>query len=137
LKADGSNPATFNPHDVEHAAKRLIKHYGRAHRRDDVKRLHTEIARAFEHFASLSDPMLASAVLQTAVNSYRAAGSPAESQRVRVLMQEKTNQARTQMQPISTEIKITLDDMEASCRYDLNCPRPSCRRYSPECIRQR
>jgi hypothetical protein len=91
---DASKPESFNPHTVQDAAKRLIRHYARLHRPNDVKRLHEAIARGFEHFAGLGDAMLASAVLQTSVNAYRDAGLSEESQRVRILMQEKIGQAR-------------------------------------------
>src|ERR1019366_1986867 len=73
---DASKSQSFNPHVVQDAAKRLIRHYTRIQRSDDVRRLHTTVARAFEHFASLGDAMIASAVLQTAVNAYRNAGMP-------------------------------------------------------------
>lgn len=112
-RSDTTDPDTFNPHDVQDAANRLIKHYVRVKRPNDVKRLHEVVARAFEHFASLGDAMLASAVLQTTVNAYRAAGLKDESQRARRLMQEKTQQARGEMRTISSEFEITKDDMEA------------------------
>jgi lysyl-tRNA synthetase, class I len=112
-RSDKTKPDTFNPHDVQAAADRLIKHYGRVKRPNDVKRLHESVARAFEHFSSLGDAMLASAVLQTSVNSFKAAGMRDESQRVRRLMQEKTKQARSEMRTISSEYEITKDDMDA------------------------
>ena len=56
---------------------------------DDVKRLHAVVGRTFEHFAGLADPMLASTVLQTAVNAYRDAGLRDDSKRTRILMEEK------------------------------------------------
>lgn len=71
---DITKPENFNPHAAQSAAKRLINYYARLQRPDDVKRLHEAIARAFEHFSGLGDAMLASTVLQTAVNAYRDAG---------------------------------------------------------------
>jgi hypothetical protein len=59
----GTKPENFDPHAVEAAANRLIRYYTRLNRADDAKRLHQAIARAFEHFASLGNAMLASAVL--------------------------------------------------------------------------
>ena len=56
--------------------------------------------------------MLASANLQTSVNSYRGAGLPEDSKRVRILMQEKIGQARNHMATFETEITISKDDME-------------------------
>lgn len=112
-RSDTTKPEAFNPHDVQDAAKRLIKHYVRMKRPNDVKRLHESVARAFEHFAGLGDAMLASAVLQTSVNSFKAAGLRDESLRVRRLMQERTEQARGEMRTLSSEFEITKDDMDA------------------------
>ena len=112
---DTSDPAKFNPHALEDAAKRLIQHYTRLGQYDDVRRLHTAIARSFEHFAGLGDAMVASSVLQTAVNAYRDAGLADDSGRVRVLMQEKIREARAQMAPIVTEVTIPRVDLEEFC----------------------
>ena len=112
---DTSDPAKFNPHALEDAAKRLVQHYTRLGQYDDVRRLHTAIARSFEHFAGLGDAMIASSVLQTAVNAYRDAGLSEDSKRVRVLMQEKIREARTQMAPIVTEVKIPREDLDKFC----------------------
>jgi lysyl-tRNA synthetase class 1 len=57
---DTSNPASFDPHALQAAASRLIQHYTRLQQRTDIQRLNVAIARAFEHFASLGDAMLAS-----------------------------------------------------------------------------
>jgi lysyl-tRNA synthetase class 1 len=107
-----SDPAVFDPHATESAAQRLIKHYRKNGRNDDARRLSEVIARVFEHFASLGDAMLASAVLQTAVNAYRDAGMREDSQRVRVAMEEKIGQSRDEMKPIVIERTISTDDME-------------------------
>ena len=112
---DTSNPKKFNPHDLEHAATRLIQHFTQLRRYDDARRLHATVGRSFEHFASLGNAMLASSILQSAVNAYRNAGMPEDSKRVRVLMQEKIGQARAQMAPITTEIKISREDMDKFC----------------------
>jgi hypothetical protein len=110
--SDSATPQKFNPHATQDAAKRLIKHYTRVQKPDDARRLHAVIGRTFEHFAGLGNAMLASAVLQTAVNAYRDAGLAEESRRVRILMQDKIGQSRDQMVPVATEFKITKDDME-------------------------
>jgi lysyl-tRNA synthetase class 1 len=109
---DRSNSMTFNPHAAQDAAKRLIKHYTRLRKPDEVRRLHTIVAQAFEHFASLGDPMVASSVLQTAVNAYGYAGSVEDAKRVRILMEEKIGQSRDHMGSIGTEIKIPREDMD-------------------------
>jgi lysyl-tRNA synthetase class 1 len=103
---------SFNPHACRDSASRLIKYYTRLYCSDDVKRLHAVTARAFEHFAGMSSPMLAAAVLQTAVDEYRDAGMPEDSRRVRILMQQKIGESRSEMGTISHEVKIKKDDIE-------------------------
>lgn len=112
---DKSNPEKFNPHAVQDAATRLIQHYTRLRQYDDARRLHAVVARSFEHFAGLADAMVASSVLQTAVNAYRDAGMPEDSKRVRVLMQEKIGQVREQMATVKTEFEISREDMDKFC----------------------
>jgi lysyl-tRNA synthetase class 1 len=113
---DNSNPATFDPHAVERLAERLIRHYARQRSPENIKRVHVGVASAFEHLAGLGDALLASAVLQTAVNAYRDAGMPEESRRVRILMQEKIGQSRSQMRRVKTEIKVSRADMDEFLR---------------------
>jgi lysyl-tRNA synthetase class 1 len=112
---DASDPKKFNPHALENAASRLIRYYARLRRREEVRRLHVAVARAFEHFARLGNAAVASSVLQTAVNAYRHAGMPEESRRVRVFMEEKIRQAREEMAPISTEYTISHEDIDKFC----------------------
>ena len=111
-RSDKSDSAKFDPHQTKSAAQQLIKYYRKNGRHEDAKRLSEIIGRAFEHFASLADAMLASAVLQTAVNAYRDAGLREESRRIRVLMEEKIAQSRDQMKPFTIERKIPHEDME-------------------------
>lgn len=110
--ADEANPGWHDPNAARDAADRLIKHYEKQQRSSDIKRLRARIARAFEHAASLADAMLAAAFLQTAMDSYRQAGMPDDSSRIRILMQQKIGEANAAMVPVSTEMKITFDDME-------------------------
>jgi hypothetical protein len=113
--ADASYPRKFNPHALENAASRLIRYYARLRRADDERRLHVAVAEAFEHLAGLGNAMVASSVLQTAVNAYRHAGMPQESRRVRVVMEEKIRQAHEEMAPISTEYTIPREDINEFC----------------------
>ena len=106
------NAKNFEPHALQNAARRLIAYYTKIHRMDDVRRLHVAIAKAFEHFASLGDALLASTILQTAVNSYRDAGLPDDSKRTRILMQEKIGDSRSQMKSIETKFEIPHEDIE-------------------------
>ncbi|SFW14556.1 DUF4209 domain-containing protein [Nitrosovibrio sp. Nv17] len=110
--SDRSSSTIFNPHITEDAAQRLIKHYRKHGRNDDVRRLSEIIGRTFERFASLGDAMLASAVLQTAVNAYRDAGMQEESRRVRVAMEEKIAQSRNQMKSFVIESTILKEDID-------------------------
>jgi lysyl-tRNA synthetase class 1 len=109
---DISMPDVFNPHAARDSASRLIKHYTRLYQSEDVKRLHTATAKAFEHFAGMSSPMLAAAVLQTAVDEYRDAGLAEDTRRVRILMQQKIGESRSEMGQIGHEVEISKDDIE-------------------------
>lgn len=91
--ADPSDPSKFNPHDAESIVKRLVPIYRRSNKSDEIKRLHTVLGKTFEHFASIANPMLASVVLQTAVDAYRDAGLGDDSKRTRTLMEAKIGAA--------------------------------------------
>ena len=107
-----TSPATFDPHATESAAKRLVKVYSRERRPDEVKRLYVVIAKAFEHAASLSSPMLAAAHLQTALTAYESAGQGDESRRVRIAMQHKIGEFKDEIQSVEVEITIKKDDID-------------------------
>jgi hypothetical protein len=111
--SNSADPTGFDPHATEGVGRRLIKYYNKAGKRDDTKRLHEVIARAFEHFASLGGAMIASWALQTAINAYRDAGLTKESRRLRIVMEEKIEQSQDEMVPIRTETAIPREDMES------------------------
>lgn len=110
--SDTSDPKAFNPNDAESIVKRLVPIYRKSGKTGEAKRLHTVLAQTFEHFASLADPMLASIVLQTAVNAYRDAGLHEDSKRMRILMEKKIGAAADEMVPITAEIEVKGEDME-------------------------
>lgn len=106
------SPSVFNPHAVESVASKLIKHYNRRSKGDDARRLHEVLGRTFEHFASLGNAMLASSVLQTAVNAYRDAGLEQESKRVRIAMEKKIAQSHDEVGTFTFEQIISKEDMD-------------------------
>ena len=110
--SDTSDPKAFEPHFTENAAKRLIQYYNRTGKHIDARRLHSIVARSFEHFASLGDAMLAASVLQTASNAFHSAGLKDDARRVRVVMEQKIAQSHELLKPISVERTITREDME-------------------------
>jgi lysyl-tRNA synthetase class 1 len=116
LRSNTADPKLFDPHTTEDAARRLIKFYTARKRGTDARRLHERVGKTSEHFASLASPMLASSVLQTAVNAYRDAGMADESRRVRVAMEEKIAASRGEMKSFSFESTISRDDMEQFLR---------------------
>jgi lysyl-tRNA synthetase class 1 len=116
IVTNGSNtgdPEYFNPHEAKDAAERLIPYYRRLGQVDDIKRLHKAVGESFEHFASMADPMLAAALLQTATDEYRDAGLKEDRDRTRILMQQKIGMAGENLQPLEHRIEISEDDMEA------------------------
>ncbi|MCX5724163.1 MAG: DUF4209 domain-containing protein [Nitrospirae bacterium] len=110
--SDTSDPKAFDPHFTENAAKRLIQYYNRTGKHIEVRRLHSIVARSFEHFASLGDAMLAASVLQTASNAFHSAGLKDDARRVRVMMEQKIAESHEMLKPISVERTITREDME-------------------------
>lgn len=107
------DPAQFNPHEARDAAERLIPHYRRLGKFDDIKRLHKILGETFEHFASNADPMLAAALLQTATDEYRDAGLREERDRARILMQQKIGATSENLKPFEHRIEISENDMES------------------------
>ena len=77
----------FNPHDVADAGRRLVAHYTRLGRPEDVRRIWEIVARAHEHHASLGTAMLASHFLAESLEAFKRAGLHKEVGRVRVLME--------------------------------------------------
>ena len=110
--SQSTDPKGFDPHAAEAVGRRVIKQYAKLGKRNEIKRINEGIAQAFEHFASLGNPMLASWALQVAVNAYRDGGLPKESRRVRILMEEKIGQSRDDMRTIVSEQMIPKEDME-------------------------
>ena len=106
-------PDKFNPHDVESIAKRLIKFHCRTKGQGELKRFHEATAKAFERFGTMGDGLLGSAVLGTSVAAYKAAGMPADAERVRLLLEQKCGEAQEQMVPIESKIEITKEEMDA------------------------
>jgi lysyl-tRNA synthetase class 1 len=104
--------AAFDPHKVESASGRLIAYYNRAGDRDATRRLYEVAAQTHERHAAMGDAMLASVVLEKALNDYKSAGLPDEAERVRIEMEAKIRAARSEMQRISHEFKIERKDMD-------------------------
>jgi lysyl-tRNA synthetase class 1 len=111
-KFSDQNPAVFDPHATENAARRLIRHYRRFGPPEEVNRLFEIIGRTFEHFASLGNASVGAAVLQTAVNAYRDAGLMEESKRARVLMENKIGEIHLEIKPTTFTRTIPREDME-------------------------
>jgi lysyl-tRNA synthetase class 1 len=112
VHSDKASPA-FDPHLTEMVANRLLKFYTREYRSEDVARIHLVIAETFQHFASVSDAMLASSLLQTALNSYAKAGRPEEVKRTRITIQQKIGESHCEMKSFEADITIKKDDVEA------------------------
>ncbi len=98
-----SNPTTFNPHDVESVANKLIRYYRRIDRHEEIKRLHLAVARAFERFGNMADPSLASMVFQTSMDAYRQAGRKEDE--VRLLRRIEESNVKSVAQMTRHEVK--------------------------------
>jgi hypothetical protein len=94
---DTSDQRRFDPHMAEGAANKLITHYRRTGKNSEVQRLHLAVARAFEHFGNLADPMLASMVFQTSMDAYRQAGMNVDADRILRLIEQSNVASIAQM----------------------------------------
>ncbi len=73
---DFSNPDVFNPHILSPSPSDLSSITRASDGLMTFRRLNQAIALTFEHSASLGNAMVASSLLQTAVNAYREQGYP-------------------------------------------------------------
>jgi hypothetical protein len=103
----------FDPHTAKGAGARLVSFYRRSGERDREKQVFSTVARVHEHHADMGDAMLSSIVLQKAVDAYKSAGMSAEADRVRVRMQDRIRDARSEMGQIRHDYTIPRQDMEA------------------------
>jgi lysyl-tRNA synthetase class 1 len=112
VRLSDTDGTEFEPHGTQDVAERLLKHYGRAGSKPDAVRLHRIVANTFEHVATLGDAMLASAMLQTSMDAYKAAGDRDDAERVRRMMAVKVRESHDQMATFSHEIVITAEDRD-------------------------
>jgi lysyl-tRNA synthetase class 1 len=110
--SDVSNPAVFNPHAVESVVNRLIAHYRRVGKNEELQRLHLAVAQAFEHFGTLANPMLASTVFQTSMDAYRQAGMRADEKRILRLIEKSNVESIAQMRFHEVKQEIPHEDVE-------------------------
>lgn len=110
--ADTSVPSRFNPHDAESAANKLITHYQRTNRAEELERLHLTVAKAFERFGSMADPMFAATVLQTSMEAYRQAGSKNDERRILGLIEKANEDSIAQMTRVEHREEIPAETIE-------------------------
>jgi lysyl-tRNA synthetase class 1 len=111
--ADTADPERFDPHMAGEVASRLIRQFRRDKDRDAEKSVHAMMARTTEFHAGLGTALLASSVLNDAMESYSRAGLPEEAERVRRLMALKTREANGEMKEYRHEVRIAFDDVDA------------------------
>ncbi len=110
--SERADPTKFDPHAVESAAKTLIKHYRRVGQNAEVARLYEAIGRAFEHFGSMGDALLASTVLQTSMDGYRQAGLQADADRILGLVEKSNVESIAQMKRFEHREEIPKEAVE-------------------------
>lgn len=103
------DPKQFNPHDTDNAAKMLITHYEKLGRRADVVRLHSVVAKTYEFFASISDPMVALSVLPDAIKAYKKAGLKDEAKKLTVALEGQVSKSKDQMQSFTETTTVPRD----------------------------
>lgn len=110
--SDASNHKAFDPHAAESAANKLLDHYRRIGKGEEARRLHLIVAKTFEHFGSLADPMLASMVLQTSMDAYRQAGLPGDEARILKLIEDSNLKSVDQMARFEHRQEIPKEKVE-------------------------
>jgi lysyl-tRNA synthetase class 1 len=110
--SDTSDPGKFDPHSVESAANRLMAHYRRKGQATEIQRLNLSIARAFEHFGKLGDPMLASMVFHTSMDAFHAAGMEADAHRILSLIEKSNEESIAQMTRHEHRVEIPQETVE-------------------------
>lgn len=102
-------PEKFNPHHVQSIVNKLVRHYGD---QEQIQRLRRAEGEAFTRFGGMGDGLLGSMVLDTAVTAFKEAGMAAEAEDAQRLLEAKARQARNEMSPITTEMRISNEDMQ-------------------------
>ena len=110
--SDSSDSKKFDPHAVESVANKLIRHYRSLAKLEQVRRLNLAIAKAFEQFGGLADPMLASSVLQTSMDAYHAVGDQAEANRILALIEKANEASIAQMTKHEHRVEIPKEEVE-------------------------
>lgn len=107
-----ADPKNFDPHATESAANMLTSHYRRTNRPDEVKRLQATVGRAFEHFGTMGDALLASMVLQTSMDAYHHAGLNADADRILRLIEKANVESMALMKKVEVAHEISAEDIE-------------------------
>ena len=113
--SDTSSPEQFDPHATESAANKLIKYYRRQNKTDEVKRLQATIGRAFEHFGTMADALVAASVLPTSLEAYQQAGLKDDAKRILGLIETANADSIKLMTKVETKHEISRAEIDKFC----------------------
>lgn len=113
--SDTSDPKAFDPHTTESAANKLIKHYRRQNKTDKVKQLQATIGRAFEHFGTMANALVAASVLPTSMEAYQQAGLKDDAKRILGLIESANADSIGLMAKVETKHEISRAEIDKFC----------------------
>lgn len=112
VRADISNPATFDPHAATSIADRLQRWRQQAGEKDEAKRALLQAGHAFEQMSSKAGGLVAVSWLEDLLTRYRNAGLHADAARVEQSIRDRADDAAAEMKTTSVPVEILADDLE-------------------------
>lgn len=110
---DQSSRERFDPHEAEEIMKRLVRHYQKAGRNDDVMRVVRAYGQAFEHLAAEAGSLLAMQWLKGVHEVYRRHGMMEDADRVSRLSKQKGAGAEGEMRHFQVAMTLEPEVIEA------------------------
>lgn len=112
LRADMSNPATFDPHAATDIADRLQRWRQQASEKDEAKRALLQAGQAFEQASTKAGGIVAVAWLEDLLTRYRNAGLRADVARVEQAIRDRAGDVAAEMKTTSVPVEIPVNELE-------------------------
>ncbi|MSV27535.1 MAG: DUF4209 domain-containing protein [Bryobacterales bacterium] len=103
----------FSPWDAKAAGERLVSHYKRIGRQDEVERVVRRYGGAFEAISQEADGLRGMTWLRSTAEDYRRQGMARDAERVQIAGTEKGKQASGEMKELAFSASIDRSELEA------------------------
>lgn len=113
MRADRSDPQTFDPFTAQDAADRLGRWRAREGEAAEGARAVATAGQALEHASALASPLTATAWLSQLLRRYREAGDDAGAARVEQQMRERAAGIQGEMRTVSVPLNISPEEVHA------------------------